>query len=70
MSAVVLALEIRCAFTDLPEFLQHQKPALHAIQFELPAHGISLEGIEKELILGALQKFDWNQTVESAESVK
>ena len=35
---------------------------MEAIQLDLPPHGISLEGIEKELILRALKKFNWNQT--------
>jgi two-component system NtrC family response regulator len=59
---VVLAVGDEIGFSDLPDFLQHQKAGLDAIQFELPPHGISLEGIEKELIVKALEKFDWNQT--------
>jgi two-component system NtrC family response regulator len=37
-----------------------------SVHFELPAQGISLEGMEKELILQALRKFDWNQTKAAA----
>jgi two-component system NtrC family response regulator len=59
---VVLSIGDEIAFSDLPGFLQHQKSELNKIQFELPEHGISLEGIEEELILKALQRFDWNQT--------
>jgi two-component system NtrC family response regulator len=59
---VVLSVGDEIGFNDLPDFLQHQKSELDAIQFQLPEHGISLEGIEKELILKALQKFDGNQT--------
>jgi len=59
---VVLALGDEITVGDLPDYLQRQSTGLDAIQFELPAHGISLEAIEKELILKALQKFDWNQT--------
>ena len=59
---VVLAAGEEIGFSDLPDFLQRQKAGLDAIQFELPPHGISLEGIEKELIIKALQKFEWNQT--------
>jgi two-component system NtrC family response regulator len=50
------------AFQDLPDFLQRQKPVEDTLLFEMPPHGISLEGVEKELILRALRKFDWNQT--------
>ncbi|MGD0870069.1 MAG: sigma-54 dependent transcriptional regulator [Bryobacteraceae bacterium] len=59
---VVLAAGDEIGFSDLPDFLQHLKAGLDAIQFELPPHGISLEGIEKELILKALQRFEGNQT--------
>jgi two-component system NtrC family response regulator len=59
---VVLSVGDEIGFNDLPDFLRHQRSGLDAIQFELPEHGISLEGIEKELILRALHKFDWNQT--------
>jgi DNA-binding NtrC family response regulator len=60
---VVLAVGDEIGFDDLPDFLQRQKAALDAIQLELPPHGISLEGIEKELILKALQRFEGNQTL-------
>ena len=59
---VVLVIGDEIGFTDLPDFLQRQKSGLEAIQFELPSHGISLEAIEKELILKALRRFEWNQT--------
>ena len=32
------------------------------MHFELPPQGISLEAVEKELIMRALEKFDGNQT--------
>lgn len=32
------------------------------LHLDLPPHGISLEGIEKSLILRALKKFNWNQS--------
>lgn len=32
------------------------------LHLDLPAHGISLEAVEKELIVRALQKFNGNQT--------
>jgi two-component system NtrC family response regulator len=59
---VVLAVGDEIAFQDLPDFLQRQKPVEDTLLFEMPPHGISLEGVEKELILRALRKFDWNQT--------
>ncbi len=47
---------------DLPAFLQKERPPLDVLNMELPAKGISLEAVEKALILGALKKFDWNQS--------
>jgi DNA-binding NtrC family response regulator len=59
---VVLAVGDEITFSDLPDFLRCQAPGQEAIQFDLPPQGISLEGVERELLLRALQKFDWNQT--------
>jgi two-component system response regulator AtoC len=59
---VVLATGDEIGLHELPDFLQRQPTGLDAIQFELPPHGISLQAIEKELMLKALRKFDWNQT--------
>ena len=47
---------------DLPEVLRRERPAAEEFHFDLPPQGISLEGIEKELIVRALEKFNWNQT--------
>jgi two-component system NtrC family response regulator len=35
---------------------------VEALHLDLPSHGISLEALEKELIVRALEKFAWNQT--------
>ncbi|MEK7406173.1 MAG: sigma-54 dependent transcriptional regulator [Acidobacteriota bacterium] len=59
---VVLARGDEITINDLPDFLRRERPALEALQLELPPHGISLEAVEKELLLRALKKFDWNQT--------
>jgi two-component system NtrC family response regulator len=59
---VVLSIGDEIGYNDLPDVLRHQMSGLDAIHFELPEHGISLEAIEKELMLRALKKFDWNQT--------
>lgn len=47
---------------DLPEVLRRERSHLDALEIDLPPQGISLDGIEKELILKALQKCNWNQT--------
>jgi two-component system NtrC family response regulator len=46
----------------LPDFLRRERPAIDMLQLELPAQGISLEAVEKDLILRALDKFRGNQT--------
>jgi two-component system NtrC family response regulator len=59
---IVLTTGDEITLADLPDFLRAQRPVLEALNLALPPHGISLEGVEKELILRALEKFDWNQT--------
>lgn len=59
---VVLARRNEVTLADLPDFLQHTAPAVDALQLDLPPRGISLEGIEKELLIRALDRFQGNQT--------
>lgn len=59
---VVLARGDEITLSDLPEFLRHERPAVDTLQLELPPAGVSLEGIEKELLVKALERFDGNQT--------
>ena len=59
---VVLARGTSITIEDLPQFLRQEKAGVDALEIDLPSQGISLEAIEKELILRALQKCDWNQT--------
>jgi two-component system NtrC family response regulator len=59
---VVLTRENVIALSDLPEYLRREQPALDVLGLELPPQGISLEAVEKELILQALKKFNGNQT--------
>jgi DNA-binding NtrC family response regulator len=59
---VVLSPGDEITVADLPEFLRREKPVLESIQLELPPGGISLEAVEKELLLRALEKCGWNQT--------
>ena len=48
---------------DLPEHLRDAPTANPAsLLLELPENGISLEGVERELLLRALEKFKGNQT--------
>jgi two-component system NtrC family response regulator len=62
----VLASGDEITLHDLPEFLRKEKPPGDSLHWELPPTGISLEGVEKDLILRALKKFDWNQTKAAA----
>jgi two-component system NtrC family response regulator len=59
---VVLARGEVITLDDLPDFLKRDRPSSEEIRLDLPPQGISLEGVEKELILRALEKFNWNQT--------
>jgi two-component system NtrC family response regulator len=59
---VVLTRGEEITLADLPDFLRREKPAIDTLQLELPAQGISLEAVEKELIVRALDKFHGNQT--------
>jgi two-component system response regulator AtoC len=61
----VLSVGDEILLSDLPDFLRREKPPETA-HFELPPQGVSLEAMEKELILRALRKFDWNQTKAAA----
>jgi DNA-binding NtrC family response regulator len=59
---VVLARGSDITIEDLPQFLRQEKLGVDALEIDLPPHGISLDAIEKELILRALHRCDWNQT--------
>ena len=59
---VVLSRGNEITLDDLPESLRRERPTLEVLNLDLPPQGISMEAVEKELILRALQKFDWNQT--------
>jgi len=62
----VLSIGDEITFNDLPEFLRRERPAGEGLRLELPPEGISLEAVEKELILKALKRFDSNQTKAAA----
>lgn len=58
---VVLCPKRSIRLEDLPDYLR-QTRARDTLRLNLPPHGISLEAVERELILRALMKFKWNQT--------
>jgi two-component system NtrC family response regulator len=59
---VVLTPGDEITLNDLPDFLRRERPMIDSLQLELPPTGISLEGVEKELLSRALDKFHGNQT--------
>jgi len=58
----VLARGNDITIEDLPPFLRQEKAGVEALELDLLRQGVSLEAIEKELILKALQICDWNQS--------
>jgi DNA-binding NtrC family response regulator len=59
---VVLTPGDEITVSHLPAFLRREHPSIDTLNIDLPPQGISLEAIEKELIVKALEKFKWNQT--------
>jgi len=59
---VVLARGEEITVQDLPEFLRRERAGVEALEIDLPPQGVSLEAIEKELIVKALERCAWNQT--------
>jgi DNA-binding NtrC family response regulator len=60
---IVLARGTELTLDDLPPQLRKERaPQPDALELQIPESGISLEGVERELILKALRKFDWNQS--------
>ncbi len=59
---VVLSRGDEISVADLPEYLRREQPISDVLQFEMPMQGISLESVEKELLVRALEKFNGNQT--------
>jgi DNA-binding NtrC family response regulator len=60
--ALVLDRDGRIGPDDLPERLRSADQQVGTLRMELPDEGISLEDVEKELLLAALTKHNWNQT--------
>jgi two-component system, NtrC family, response regulator len=66
--ALVLDRDGAISLDDLPDALREpaRRGRLGRLRIELPDEGISLEEIERELLLAALDKHDWNQTKAAA----
>ena len=64
--ALVLDKEGTVGLDDLPERLRTHENHIANLRMELPDEGISLEDVERELLLAALEKHNWNQTKAAA----
>jgi len=60
---VVLTRETEVGIADLPEFLQPDPNPVEAINLDLPPNGICFSGLEKEVLLRALEQSNWNQSL-------
>ena len=60
--ALVLDRDSVLGLDDLPDRLRAQEHHVATLRMELPDEGISLEDVERELLLAALQRHGWNQT--------
>jgi two-component system NtrC family response regulator len=60
--ALVLDRDHVIGLDDLPDRLRIQEPRLARLRMELPDSGLSLEDVERELLIAALVEHDWNQT--------
>jgi two-component system NtrC family response regulator len=58
----VLAKDTEIAASDLPLEVRTTRSRIASIGLKLPEEGISLEDIEKEILVQALEKQHWNQT--------
>jgi two-component system NtrC family response regulator len=60
--ALVLDTDGVIAIDDLPDRVVAAERRFGNVRIELPDEGVSLDGVERDLILAALEKHDWNQT--------
>lgn len=60
--ALVLDKDGVLGLDDLPERLRTREHRVANLRMELPDEGVALEDVERELLLAALHKHNWNQT--------
>lgn len=60
--AVVLGPSEAIRIDDLPAHIRNAKSRVTSIGLKLPDEGIDLEEVEKEILLQALERNQWNQT--------
>lgn len=61
-SAVVMSKKEELTSEDLSENIRGQQGRIAKIYLDIPEGGINLEAVEKELLLKALEKAEWNQS--------
>jgi two-component system NtrC family response regulator len=59
---VVLARGDQITYEDLPQTLRKAQPGLGEVPFNLPSDGVDLTELEKNVLIQALIRNDWNQT--------
>lgn len=64
--AIVLDVDQFIDLSDLPDRLRSGESRFTRLRMELPDEGVSLEEVERELLLASLQKNNWNQTKAAA----
>jgi len=60
--ALVLDRDGVIALDDIPDRVRTAQPQLAGLRLELPDAGLSLEDVEREILVAALTKHAWNQT--------
>ncbi len=60
--ALVLDRDGVIGLDDVPDRIRAGGPGLGRLRIQLPDEGLSLEGVERDLLKAALEKLDWNQT--------
>jgi two-component system NtrC family response regulator len=59
---VLLSRSDEVTIADLPETLRERPTIMELVRIPVDTEGLSLEAVERELIVQALRKFNWNQT--------
>jgi two-component system NtrC family response regulator len=60
---VILTRDSEVRIADLPPFLQPEPNPVEAIRLDLPPNGIRFGGLEREVLLRALEQSNWNQSM-------
>jgi transcriptional regulator with PAS, ATPase and Fis domain len=64
--ALALDRDHSIGLDDLPDRMRGHEAPLAKLRMELPDNGLSLEDVERELLMAALVKHGWNQTKAAA----